>query len=61
MPVDQTESPQEAVLRRQYDEWFSQIQALSPDKLNPDDWVTRWFDGYTPQEALEDGPEPDND
>ena len=57
MAVDRTTSPQEAVLKQQFESWFSRLQALTSETLNPDDWVGRWFDGYTPEDALNDGPE----
>lgn len=46
-------------LQAEYDAWFVQLQALSKDPLRPEDWTGRWYDGYTPAEALEDGPDSD--
>jgi hypothetical protein len=47
----------EARLNAEFDAWFKQLQALTKDKLDPDDWGGRWFDRFTPEEALADGPE----
>lgn len=44
-------------LEAEFDAWFKELQKLSPEPLDPEDWPERWFDGYTPAEALEDGPE----
>ena len=35
------------------DAWFAQLQSLTTCKLDVEDWTERWFDGYTPKEALE--------
>ena len=51
--MDQTES----ALQEAFDAWFARTQALTSEPLKPEDWTERWFDGYTPQEALEEGPE----
>jgi hypothetical protein len=52
-----TAGPMEAQLNDQYEAWFAQLQQLSTEPLNKDDWVERWFDGFTPAEALDAGPE----
>jgi len=56
-----SENDTEARLKAEFDEWFARLQAIetrrSGAKLDPEDWAGRWFDGYTPEEALEDGPE----
>ena len=41
----------------EFDAWFSLLQGMSPGKLDPEDWTELWFDGYTPEEALQVGPE----
>ena len=46
-------------LQAQYDAWFGKLQALTDRALNPEQWTGRWYDGYTPAEALEDGPDHD--
>lgn len=51
----------EAKLNAEFDAWFAKLQALTSKQLNPDDWPERWFDGYTPEEALEAGPENDEE
>lgn len=56
-PIDKTEM--EKRLEAEFDAWFVRLQALTKDPLNQDDWTGRWFDGYTPEDALEDGPEVD--
>jgi hypothetical protein len=43
----------------EYDAWFKQLQALTDAALDPKDWTGRWYDGYTPAEALADGPDKD--
>lgn len=48
----------ETNLNKDFDDWFARLQALTPaTKHVQEDWAERWFDGYTPEEALEDGPE----
>lgn len=49
----------EAKLNADFDAWFVKLQALTTEILDPEDWTGRWYDGYTPAEALEDGPEDD--
>ena len=46
-------------LAEEYEAWFKQLQALTSNALNIEDWTGRWYDGYTPSEALEDGPDDD--
>lgn len=46
-------------LQTEYDDWFKRLQALTNKELSPDDWTGRWYDGYTPAEALADGPDED--
>lgn len=48
-------------LNLDFDEWFTRLQALTNEALVEDDWVTRWYDHFTPEEALEDGPEDEED
>lgn len=43
----------EARLNAEFDAWFAKLQALSKEALEPEDWADLWFDGYTPEEALE--------
>lgn len=47
-------------LQNEFDNWFAKLQELSTDSLDPDDWTGRWFDGYTPSDALAVGPEVDD-
>lgn len=54
-------SPQAVALQRQFEEWFAELQKLSSQPLNPDDWGGRWFDYYTPADALTAGPESDDE
>lgn len=54
-PIDKTEM--EKRLDEEFNAWFARLQALTDEPLTPEDWPERWFDGYTPEEALEDGPE----
>lgn len=56
-PIDMAAS--EARLKADFESWFKRLQALTEQVLVPEDWTGRWFDGYTPEEALEDGPEDD--
>lgn len=46
-------------LNAQFDAWFKELQALTPEVLVPEDWTGRWYDGYSPAKALEVGPEED--
>lgn len=48
-------------LNAEFDAWFEELQKLSGEKLDKADWVERWYDGYSPKEALEDGPEDDEE
>lgn len=48
-----------ARVNAQYEAWFKQLQALTSEVLDIEDWTGRWYDGYTPSEALEDGPDED--
>lgn len=54
-PLDKTDIEQR--LNAEFDAWFARLQALTERVLVPEDWGGRWFDGYTPEDALEDGPE----
>lgn len=47
-------------LQTEFDNWFAKLQELSTDKLDPEDWTGRWYDGYTPSDALAAGPEDDD-
>ena len=47
-------------LNAEFDAWFAQLQALTRKTLIPEDWTGRWYDGYTPANALEHGPETDD-
>lgn len=49
----------EAKLNAEFDAWFAKLQALTSDALDQEDWTERWFDGYTPEDALAAGPESD--
>ncbi len=46
-------------MEAEFDAWFARLQALTSEALEPDDWTGRWFDGYTPEQALEVGLEED--
>lgn len=46
-------------LEAEFNAWFARLQALTSRALEPDDWTGRWFDGYTPEQALTEGPEED--
>lgn len=46
-------------LQDKYDAWFEELQHLTTNLLDPNDWTGRWYDGYSPAEALEDGPDED--
>ena len=45
----------EARLNAEFDAWFAKVQALSKEPLGTpsEDWTELWFDGCTPEEALE--------
>ena len=58
--MSKTQTLEEA-LAAEFDAWFLALQALSPIALDPEDWTGRWYDDYTPAEALEDGPEDDDE
>lgn len=47
----------EANLNAEYEAWFKRLQALTDEVLDINDWTGRWYDGYTPEHALKDGPE----
>ena len=49
----------EGRLNAEYDAWFAKLQALTNAKLNADHYVERWYDGFTPEGALEAGPDDD--
>ncbi len=44
-------------LKAGFDRWFAELQALTNTRLEPEEWTGRWFDGFTPAEALPLGPE----
>lgn len=44
-----------------YEAWFKQLQALTSDDLSAADWTGRWYDNYTPAEALLEGPDEDRE
>lgn len=46
-------------LSTQYETWFQELQHLTSEVLDPTEWTGRWYDGYSPSEALEDGPDED--
>ena len=48
-------------LQDKYDAWLEELQRLTSKVLDPSDWTGRWYDGYSPAEALEDGPDDDAD
>lgn len=50
-----------AALNAEFDAWFCELQRLTDEPLTPSDWVGRWFDGYTQEDALKEGPETDDD
>lgn len=54
-------SDMEARLNKEFDGWFARLQALTSRVLVPEDWTGRWFDSYTPEAALEAGPDCDED
>lgn len=42
-------------LSAQFDVWFAEVQALTDEALeSSEEWASFWFDGHTPEEALED-------
>ena len=43
-------------LKAEFDSWFARLQALTTEKLNPEDWTVNWYDGWTPEESLAHGP-----
>ena len=48
-------SDMEVNLNAEFDAWFIKVQALSKEPIKSDeDWAALWFDGYTPEEAIED-------
>jgi hypothetical protein len=49
----------EARLNAEYDVWFERLQSLTDLALAKQDWVSRWYDGFTPIQAFEAGPEGD--
>ena len=54
-PINKSEI--EKRLEAEFDAWFARLQLLTSDALEPSDWTERWFDGYTPSDALAAGPE----
>jgi hypothetical protein len=49
-------SDTEAKLNTEFDEWFAKVCEIAKCRLDPDDdpiWAELWFDGYTPQEAVD--------
>lgn len=46
-------------IQEQYRIWFEDLQHLTSRALDPKDWTGRWYDGFSPAEALAEGP--DND
>jgi len=45
----------QARLNSEFEAWFAKVKALTDEELKPcDEWVSFWFDGYAPEEALED-------
>lgn len=46
-------------LTAEFDAWFAKLQALTDCVLVPEDWTGRWYDGFTPADALAEGPEED--
>ncbi len=46
-------------LTAEFDAWFLRLQAHTDAALVPEDWTERWFDGFTPADALAVGPEND--
>lgn len=47
-------------LKASFEQWFKRLQSLTETKLVAEHWAERWYDGYSPQEALDSGPDPDN-
>lgn len=48
-------------LRTDFDQWFAKLQALTTEKLDPEEWTVNWFDGWTPEASLEHGPADQDD
>lgn len=47
-------SDMEARLNAEFDAWFAKVEELAGEPLDPsEDWEELWFDGYTPEEALD--------
>jgi hypothetical protein len=46
-------------LNAEFEVWFAKLQALTERVLIPEEWTGRWYDHYTPEKALEDGPDED--
>lgn len=46
-------------LQAEYEAWFKRLQALTDEALDGDDWTGRWYDGYSPEEALAAGHDED--
>ena len=46
-------------LNAEFDAWFKRLQSLTSEQLIPEEWTGRWYDGYAPAEALQDGPDED--
>lgn len=49
-------SGMEAKLNTEFDAWFVKVCAIAKCRLDADDdpiWAELWFDGYTPQEAVD--------
>lgn len=44
-----------------YSEWFARLRALTDAPLIFEAYTGRWYDGYTPEDALRFGPDPDFD
>jgi hypothetical protein len=44
-------------LEAEYMIWFAKLEAVAGKKLDPDQWVGRWYDYFAPEEAWEAGPE----
>lgn len=45
------------ILNAEYDAWIKKLEEIAGHELDPEEWTGRWYDGYTPKEAWEDGPE----
>ncbi|WP_262027587.1 hypothetical protein [Microvirga sp. Mcv34] len=48
-------------IEAEYMAWFQRLQSLTDHELDPDKWVSRWYDNYNPAAALEAGPEEDEE